>query len=239
MAALGSLLFYLGLLVTAPLVVIAELICLVVPVAWRYPILSQWARIGLWWLKITCRLDYRVEGLENIPRENGIILAKHQSAWETLALQRLFPRQTWVLKRSLLWVPLIGWGLALLGSVAIDRKAGKKALRQVVEQGSERLGRGLWIVIFPEGTRTLPGTRGEYHIGGAFLAAKSGYPVVPVAHNAGEFWPRNSFIKQPGTITLAIGPVIESKGRRAAEINALAEEWIEAKVSEIGTRTSN
>lgn len=239
MAVVGSLLFYLGLLVTAPLVVVAELICLVIPSTWRYPILTQWAALTLWLLKLTCRLDYRVEGLANIPAGNGIVLAKHQSAWETLALQRLFPRQTWVLKRSLLWVPLIGWGLALLGSVAIDRKAGKKALRQVVEQGTERLKGGLWLIIFPEGTRTLPGTRGEYHIGGAFLAAKSGYPVVPVAHNAGEYWPRNSFIKRPGTITLVIGPVIETKGRTAAEINTLAEEWIEAKVTAISGRSSS
>lgn len=206
------------------------------PYRFRYRFITQWTHFNLWCLKKICRLDYRVEGVGNIPRRNAIILCKHQSAWETLALQRIFPPQVWVLKRELLWIPLLGWGLAMLDPIAIDRKAGRRALQQIVEQGTQRLNTGRWVVIFPEGTRMAPGTKGRYAIGGALLAEKSGYPVVPVAHNAGEFWPRNSFIKYPGIIQVAIGPVIDGEGKNAAEINALAEEWIETAQQKLAAR---
>lgn len=199
----------------------------------RYRVISQWSRLNLWWLAVSCNLRYRVVGTENIPAGPAIILAKHQSAWETLAMQQIFPPQTWVLKRELLWLPFFGWGLAMTRPVAIDRKAGKKALKQVLEQGADRLRRGLWLVIFPEGTRTSPGEKVRYAVGGAMLAERSGVPVVPVAHNAGEFWPKQGFIKQPGVITLAIGPVIETNGIGAAKINAAAEEWIETTMETI------
>jgi 1-acyl-sn-glycerol-3-phosphate acyltransferase len=187
------------------------------------------------WLKITCGLDWRVEGLENIPPGNAIILCKHQSAFETMALQRIFPPQVWLLKRELLWIPFFGWGLAMLEPIAIDRKAGRESLNKLVAQGIKRLTAGRWVVIFPEGTRVAPGEEKRYALGGASLAERSGYPVVPVAHNAGEYWPKHGFIKRPGTIRVAIGPVIDSRGRSAADINALAKEWIEAKVREIST----
>lgn len=199
----------------------------------RYLFITQWARFNLWWLEKTCRLSYQVSGRENIPASNAIILCKHQSAWETLALQRIFPPQIWLLKRELLWIPLFGWGLAMLEPIAIDRKAGKKAMRQLLEQGAARLQAGRWVVIFPEGTRMAPGKKGRYAPGGALLAENSGFPVVPVAHNAGEFWPRRGFIKRPGVIQVVIGPVIASKGKSAAEINAATEEWIENKMREI------
>jgi 1-acyl-sn-glycerol-3-phosphate acyltransferase len=156
-----------------------------------------------------------------------VILAKHQSAWETIAFQQIFPPQTWVLKRELLWIPLFGWALALLRPIAIDRGAGRVAIEQVIEQGRERLQSGIWVVVFPEGTRVAPGTRRRYGIGGAALAAASGYPVVPVAHNAGSFWPRRGFRKRPGMIRVVIGPVIDSHGKTAEEIRRQAEEWIE------------
>jgi 1-acyl-sn-glycerol-3-phosphate acyltransferase len=178
-------------------------------------------------------LGVRVEGLEHIPKGNGLILAKHQSAWETIFLQTIFPPQTWVLKRELLWLPIFGWGLALTRPIAIDRAAGKKALRQVINQGIDRLQRGLWVVIFPEGTRTAPGQHQRYAIGGAMLAEKSGYPVVPVCHNAGEFWPKQGFNKQPGTITLVIGEPFSPAGMRAGEINQRVEEWIESTYQRI------
>jgi 1-acyl-sn-glycerol-3-phosphate acyltransferase len=190
----------------------------------------------MWWLKLTCRLDFRIEGQENIPAEGtALILAKHQSAWETIAMQTIFPPQTWVLKRNLLLIPIFGWGLAMTRPIAIDRTAGKKALKQVIEQGINRLQRGLWVVIFPEGTRTAPGQQKRYAIGGAMLAQKSGYPVVPVCHNAGEFWPKQGFVKKPGTITLVIGEAFDPSQMKAADINARVEEWIESTYQRITT----
>jgi len=203
------------------------------PFSIRYRFISQWARFNLWWLKITCGLSYRVNGHEHIRPGNAIIFCKHQSTWETLALQAIFPPQVWVLKRELLWVPFFGWGLAVLEPISIDRKARRKAVQQIIDQGKKRLADGRWVVIFPEGTRVAPGTRKRYGIGGAALAEASGYPVVPVAHNAGEFWPRRGFLKQPGVIEVRIGPAIDSKGMTAAQINAAAEQWIEAQMAEI------
>jgi 1-acyl-sn-glycerol-3-phosphate acyltransferase len=205
------------------------------PYRWRYFYMTRWGRFVTFWLRITCRLDFRIEGRENIPDETCIVMAKHQSAWETIAMQQVFPPQTWVLKRELLWLPIFGWGLALMRPVAIDRKAGKKALRQVLEQGSDRLKRGLWLIVFPEGTRTAPGERKRYAIGGAILAQKSGYPILPVCHNAGEFWAKGSFLKHPGTITLVIGEPIDPSGRRANEINEQVEAWIETTYQRITT----
>lgn len=230
---LRSLLFYVGMV--GGLVVLLPLMPLVFPFSYRtrYWVMTRWSQFVIWWLALTCGLRYQVSGRENIPPGPAIILAKHQSAWETLALQRIFPPQTWVLKRSLFFIPIFGWGLALLEPIGIDRSAGRKALQQVVEQGTDRLRRGIWVVIFPEGTRTAPGVRGKYNIGGAVLAKKSGYPIVPVAHNAGEFWRRNSFLKYPGTIQVVIGPVINPQGMDTGEINAAVESWIEDTMTRI------
>ena len=200
----------------------------------RYRFVRHWSRFNLWWLKVTCQLSYEVKGLENIPSTPAVVLAKHQSTWETLALQHLFIPQIWVVKRELLWVPFFGWSLAMLRPIAINRQAGRRAVQQVIEQGCRRLDSGSYVVIFPEGTRVAPGTRKRYQLGGALLAERSGYAIVPVAHNAGEFWPRRSFIKRPGTISLVIGPIIESVGRQASELNQLVEAWIEGEVARIG-----
>ncbi|MBI1196169.1 MAG: 1-acyl-sn-glycerol-3-phosphate acyltransferase [Gammaproteobacteria bacterium] len=208
------------------------------PFSVRYACISQWARFNLWWMGVTCGLTFEVEGREHIPHEAAIIMCKHQSAWETLALQRVFPPQIWVLKRELLRVPFFGWGLAMLEPIAIDRAAGKVAIKQLVDQGRERLAKGRWVVIFPEGTRVAPGHKGRYGIGGAMLAAKSGYPVVPVAHNAGEFWPRRGFLKHPGVVRMVIGPVIRTEGRSAGDINEEVERWIETTVARISGRAN-
>ena len=199
----------------------------------RYGVISQWSRFNLWWLKVCCNLSYVVEGRSNIPADNGIVLCKHQSAFETLVLQQIFPPQVWLLKRELLWIPFFGWGLALLEPIAINRRSARQALRQLLEEGARRLAHGRWVVIFPEGTRVAPGQKGKYAPGGAMLAERTGRPVIPVAHNAGEFWPRRGFIKRPGTIKIVIGEAIESRGRDAAGINAAAERWIEGKMLEI------
>ena len=235
MLQLRATLFYLGLSLAT--IVVVALAPLTFPFAQRLRAryFSYWARFVLWWLRLTCNLSYRVEGIERFPEGNGIILSKHQSAWETIAMQTIFPPQTWVLKRELLWIPVFGWGLAMTRPVAIDRSAGKKALRQVIEQGIDRLKRGLWLVIFPEGTRTAPGQHGRYAIGGAMLAEKSGATVVPVCHNAGEFWPKQGFLKHPGVITLVVGEPFAAAGMKASEVNQRVEEWIESTYQRITT----
>ncbi|MCP4009044.1 MAG: 1-acyl-sn-glycerol-3-phosphate acyltransferase [Proteobacteria bacterium] len=189
--------------------------------------IGVWAGFIRWWLKVCCRIDYKVSGLENLPDEPAVVIANHQSAWETIIFQKIFPGQSYLLKRELLWIPFFGWGLAANEPIAIDRAKKTQALQQLITQGKERLKRGRWIVIFPEGTRRPVGQPGTFQAGGAFIASKAGAPIVPVAHNAGVFWSKKSaFNKKPGTVEVVIGPVIESKGRKARELNLQAEEWI-------------
>jgi len=205
----------------------------ILPIHQRYPLLVYWNRLNIGALKVLCGLDYRVEGVDNLPTGSAVALAKHQSSWETIALAFILPPQVWVLKKELLRIPFFGWGLAALNPIAIDRGAGSTALDQVVEQGRERLENGLWVVIYPEGTRSKPGRKKRYKRGGSVLAVETGFPVVPVAHNAGYFWPKGQFIKRPGTITIRIGPAIHVEGKGAAEVGALAEEWIESQMVEL------
>ena len=232
---LRSLIFWIMMLLST--LVLAPLTLLTFPFTFRvrYAMATQWARFNLWFLQLSCGLRYRVEGREHIPAEAAIVFAKHQSTWETLALQKVFPPQVWVLKRELLRIPLFGWGLALLEPIAIDRGAGRRAVEQLVEQGTQRLAHGRWVIVFPEGTRTAPGHKGKYRIGGAVLAERSGAQVVPVAHNAGEYWPRHSFIKYPGEIRMVIGPPIATQGKTASEVLAEAQDWIETTVERIST----
>ena len=205
----------------------------------RYRIISIWARLVTWSASFICGIGYRVIGRENLPHEPSIILAKHQSAWETLAFQSIFPPQVFVVKRSLLKIPFFGWGLAMTSPIAIDRDAGVRALRQTLEQGRDRLGAGWWVTMFPEGTRIRAGERGRYHVGGAWLAAKSDAKIVPVAHNAGTLWGRDAFMKYPGTITVSVGPVIDPKGQKPEQLNKRVENWIEQEVARLGSaRTS-
>ena len=237
MLVLRSILFNAGMIFFAIVFAVVGLFFRPFPFRVRYGFISQWARVTLWWLAVTCKVRFEVAGRDNIPSHTAIIFCKHQSTWETLALQRIFPPQVWLMKRELLWIPFFGWGLAMLEPIAINRSHGTKAIRQLVEQGSARLRAGRWVVIFPEGTRVAPGQRGTYHKGGALLAEKSACPVVPVAHNAGEYWPRQGFIKKPGTIRVVIGPAITTTNRKATEINALAEQWIEDQMQNINAAT--
>jgi 1-acyl-sn-glycerol-3-phosphate acyltransferase len=224
---LRSALFSLALLLVTPPYAILALATAPLPRMARYRVISGWSRLMLWGLRVLCGIDWKVEGAEHLPAGPAVILSKHQSAWETLAFQQIFPPQVHVLKRELLWLPFFGWGLALMSPIAIDRARGLSALRQIARRGRVRLEQGFWVVIFPEGTRVKPGHHRKFRLGGAWLAAHAGAPVVPVAHNAGRFWPRNSFRKYPGTVTVRIGPPIDSKGREPNEINAMAESWIE------------
>lgn len=196
-------------------------------------IARQWVRWQFFMLKHVCRLDYRVEGMENIPAQNAITYWKHQSTWETMAQLLIFPAQSWVLKRELLWLPLVGQAIFALEPIAINRKSGHAAVKQVLELGVQRLNAGLWVAIFPEGTRMPPGTTRRYGLSGALLADKTGKPIVPVAHNAGDFWKRKAFLKYPGIVQVRIGKPVYANGRKPDEINAEIQEWIEAQMSKI------
>jgi 1-acyl-sn-glycerol-3-phosphate acyltransferase len=207
---------------------------LVLPLKPRLRMIALWARFVIWWLRITCGITHRVEGAENLVAGPAVILSKHQSAWETIAFQLIFPPLVFVLKRELLWIPFFGWGLAASSPVAIERSAGRKALAQLIEQGKRRLSAGVWVVVFPEGTRMAPGERGRFGAGGAILAVEAGVPVVPVAHNAGRLWMRRSFLKTPGVVTAVIGPAIETQGRTVREVLTRTEEWIEETMKRIG-----
>ena len=199
----------------------------------RFKFARSWALLNLWLLKHICKLSHSIDGMENIPQQGVVVLCKHQSTWDTMILQVILPPVRWVLKRELLRVPFFGWGLAMLKPIAIDRSAGHKAVAQLIEQGKPMLDAGYWVIVFPEGTRTHPGQKKRYKLGGSILAIETGHPVIPIAHNAGEFWPRHSFLKWPGTITLRIGPLIETSGRTAEQVTNMAHDWIETQMKEI------
>ncbi len=233
MVFVRSLIFLLLQIVITPVFTVVALLSFPLHPIMRYRLISGWALTMLWLLRVVCGIRMEVRGAENIPKQPCILLCKHQSAWETIALQKVFPPQVWVLKRELLRLPFFGWGLAMTSPIAIDRSDGREAVKQLLKQGKDRLQTGFCVVIFPEGTRIPYGQRGKYKIGGALLAASSGAPAVPVAHNAGKLWGRNSFFKHPGVITMSIGQPIDPAGLKAEEINRRAEEWIEAEVERL------
>jgi 1-acyl-sn-glycerol-3-phosphate acyltransferase len=224
---LRSLAFAAALCIVTPPYALIALATFPLPRMARYRIISGWSRLVVRLARVLLGIDWRVEGRENLPARPAVILAKHQSAWETMAFQLIFPPQVLVLKRELLWIPFFGWGLALMSPIAIDRSRGLAALREIARRGKQRLAQGFWVVVFPEGTRVAPGASRDYHPGGAWLACASGAPVVPVAHNAGLLWPRNAFLKRPGTVTVRIGPPIDAANRDAKTINELARTCIE------------
>lgn len=224
---LGSTLFFIYILFSTPIVGVAILGGFWLPFERRYRFADIWINCLMYMLNLCCGLRCEVEGLENVPKDRAaVILSKHQSAWETIALRQFISPQTAVLKKSLLQIPFGGWALATLRPIAIDRTNQKEALKMLLEQGVARLKEGMFVLIFPEGTRVAPGAYKKFNAGGAMLASKSGYPVIPLAHNAGEFWPRNSFLKFPGVIRVKIGPMILTEGKNAKEIILETEKWI-------------
>ncbi|HXV06480.1 MAG TPA: lysophospholipid acyltransferase family protein [Burkholderiales bacterium] len=233
-SALRSALF---LLLQAALTIVWSLLSLLTfpfsPLT-RYRFITLWSRMVIRLAGAICGIRYEVRGLEHLPARPGIILSKHQSAWETLAFQVFLPPQVWVLKRSLLRIPFFGWGLAMMNPIAIDRAAGMAALKQTLEQGRERLAQGFWIVIFPEGHRFPPGEKGTYHPGGAWLAIRTGAPVVPIALNSGYLWRRDAFVKLPGKITVSIGRPIETGSTKAEALMRRVEDWIETETARLG-----
>lgn len=196
----------------------------------RYRLVIQaWCHCATWLAKVVVGIRYEVRGLENIPQQPCVILAKHQSTWETFFLSALFEPLSQVVKHELLYVPFFGWAMAMLRPIAIDRSNPKAALKQLAKQGDERIRQGAWVLIFPEGTRIPPGQIGKFSRGGAALAVNAGLPVLPIAHNAGEFWPKHGWAKYPGTIQVVIGPVMHAEGegpRAIAELNERAYAWV-------------
>lgn len=187
----------------------------------------------LWVGRWLCGLRYQVEGEENIPDQASVILIKHSTVFETYAQLAIFPPQTWVLKRELLWIPLFGWGLVAMKAIAIKRGAGRTAVKQVIQQGKQRLAEGVWITVFPEGTRVPPGQTRKYGISGAALAREAGVKIVPVAHNAGDLWGRRSITKSPGLVRFVIGPPVDASAQSPKETNIIVQSWIERTMAEI------
>lgn len=203
---------------------------------WAYRFGKLWRLGTQWGVENLLGIRPRIIGQENMPSEPCVIMAKHQSAWETMTLQDCVPEGrfcVFVLKQELLKLPFVGWGLAAMKMISIDRSAGKNALDQVVTQGRERLKQGFYVIIFPEGTRVAPGEKRRYKPGGAYLATHVGCQVVPIAHDAGELWPRQAFLKKPGTITISIGPAFSAAGMTETEVNQRVEDWIEGEMRRI------
>ncbi len=233
MLLVRSLLFQLWFFGSVVVFAILVLLCWPLGYRVRYRIATVWGKGMLWAGRFFCGLDYTVEGLEHLPQRPSVILAKHSTVFEAYAMLVHLPRQTWVAKRELSWIPIFGWGLAGLKPIAIDRRAGGSAVSQVIKQGKACLAEGTWVTVFPEGTRLLPNETRRYGISGAALAREAHCPIVPVAHNAGEFWPRRSVIKRPGLIRIVIGPAIEPDDRTPKQTNLLVQQWIEGKMAEI------
>jgi 1-acyl-sn-glycerol-3-phosphate acyltransferase len=211
--------------------------CFALPFRYRFKVVMGWSRTMVWLLKVICCIDYHEEGFDKVDlSRNGIVMCKHQSAWETFFVPPRFHQTAIILKRELLWMPFFGWGAAAASPIAINRSDKISSMAQIIGKGKKYLAAGRWILVFPEGTRVAVGDSSKYRLGGARLAAETGYPVLPIAHNAGCFWPRRKFIKRPGTIQVVFGPLIESKGRTAEEILALTKEWIETTIEKMDTQ---
>jgi 1-acyl-sn-glycerol-3-phosphate acyltransferase len=231
---LGSSILFIYIFSSMLIFAILIIAALILPFSIRYQISKIWIKSVLLMADQCCGITCEIQGLEHLPRDRAaVVLSKHQSAWETIALRHFLPPQVSLLKRSLLWIPFGGWALATLKPIAIDRENQREALKILLTQGTYALKQGLWVIIFPEGTRSAPKEHKKFSAGGAMLAHKSGYPVIPLAHNAGRVWPRYSFLKYPGTIKVRIGPAIEVANKKVKEINAEAESWIIQAMKEI------
>lgn len=231
MAWFRASLYYLFLTITVIPYAFLCLLCAPLPLHWRYRITMGWPRLATWGARVFCGVRWQIEGTENLIDGPAVVLAKHQSAWETLFLPSHLPREVcFVYKRELHRIPFFGWGLALLRMIPIDRAKGKEAFEQVVQIGQKRLDEGRWPILFPEGTRIAPGKMGRFKMGGALLAIRTNSPIIPIAHNAGECWPRHAFTKKPGLIMVRIGPPISPEGLTPEALNDKVSAWIEAEM---------
>jgi 1-acyl-sn-glycerol-3-phosphate acyltransferase len=228
MQLLRSILFTVLFFSITALYAIAVLATVWMPHRERCALARSWGTVLLWLVDKLCGLTYRVTGIENLPPGAHIAMWKHSSSWETFAQAVIFPAQSWVLKREIMWIPLVGWATHFMRPIAIDRGSGVSAMKRVLAQGKNRLDNGLWVMIFPEGTRVGVNETRKYGVSGAWLAAHVGCKIIPVAHDAGKFWPRRGWVKKAGTIQVVIGPPIETVGRDPRSINSDVQTWIEA-----------
>lgn len=206
------------------------------PSAWHQFLLVKYCSMMLWAGDFFCGLKVVVEGKENLPTTPSVIMIKHTSTLETYGHVPMFPRTAWVVKRELTWAPLFGWAIGLvLNPIAINRGRGGSAIKQVIAKGKRRLEQGTWVTIFPEGTRMPPGETRKYGISGAALAKEAGVRIVPVAHNAGDFWRHREFVKRPGTVRFVIGPSIDASTRPPKDTTLVVQDWIEGKMLEISS----
>jgi len=233
MTALRSALFLVGaILITAPFGILVPL-GRVFGKEPPFTLARLYTKVMLSWIQASLGIRHEVTGWEHVPRHPVVVMAKHQSAWETIFIESAFPSQCWIVKKELLWLPFVGWGLLAIRAIAIDRSSGSTAREQIVAQGAERLKEGHWVTIFPEGTRVAPGKTGRYGIGGALLATRTGTPILPIAHNAGEVWGRYSFRKSAGIVKVVIGPLIQTAGRDILSVNNEVQSWIEGEMRKI------
>jgi 1-acyl-sn-glycerol-3-phosphate acyltransferase len=233
MIVLRSTLYLAILVAITPFYFLLVFACAPLPRMARWKVIARWPMFATWLARHLLRIDYEVQGLENVPAEPCVILSKHSSAWETIAFTGIFPPHVYVIKRELLWLPFLGWGLGLYSPIAIDRSNRRAAMAKLVEDGRARFAQHFSIMIYPEGTRIAVGKRGTYRLGGANLATQLGARVLPVAHNAGVFWPRNAFLKFPGKVIVRIGEPIDTRGLAPDEVMRRVEDWIETQVSEL------
>jgi 1-acyl-sn-glycerol-3-phosphate acyltransferase len=206
------------------------------PRAWPWWINVQYCSMILWAGGFFCGMKIVIEGEEHIPDEPCVVMIKHTTTLETYGHVPMFPRTSWVVKRELLWAPFFGWSMGLLFEpIAIERSAGTSSIKQVIRQGKERLANGVWVTVFPEGTRMPPGETRTYGVSGAALAKEANVLIRPVAHNAGDFWHRQQFVKRPGIVRFCIGPPISAQGRAPKETNLVVQDWVETKMGEISS----
>lgn len=234
--------FWLGIRATVfwllfPLItmIAALLVMLLMSASLKYRIIviKSWINLTLALLKYSCNLRYRVDGLDNIPKQGFIVMSQHSSTWETIVLQKFFEPVVWVVKKQLTRIPFFGWGLIIMNVIALDRGSGHQAMKQLIQESRQRMDEGRILMLFPEGTRVPPGVQKPFKTGGAIVSEKTGYAVLPVAHNAGEFWPRHSWIKWPGTIQVVIGKPIYPEGKKAEQIIDEVKQWITTTYAQI------
>jgi 1-acyl-sn-glycerol-3-phosphate acyltransferase len=199
-----------------------------------YWMCAGWLRCAMWGLRVICGISWRIQGMEHLPqgaKDGAVLLCKHQSTLETFLLPAIMPHPlAYVFKRELLYVPFFGWAMARMDMIHIDRSKRAEAFNKVVQQGKRIMAEGVWVIMFPEGTRIPRGQVGTYKSGGTRLACETGRPVVPIAVNAARLWPRKAFVKTPGVVDVVIGPPISSEGRKPEELMQEVQAWIEAQM---------
>jgi len=226
MIYIRSILFYLGEALSTIPFFIVSLFALMFKPTTRSRMIAGWAKFVTWWLRVTCGLSHETEGMGNIPQTPCVFACAHSSTWETITTQTFLPPLAWVLKKELLSIPVFGLGLRATGPIAIDRSDSKNALDQVIDQGIEKFDESRYVLIFPEGTRAPWGSPGNYKKGAAKLAIAANRPIVPVAHNAGKYWSKDSFWIKPGKIKCIIGEPISVEGKTDTELTREIREWI-------------